>query len=64
VTNRWQDISARLSKDEQVQEPHIQLGLESLLADRPEVAQRFNERWKQMVNIESVREHWPDDATG
>ena len=61
VTNRWQDISARLSKDEQVQEPHIQLGLESLLADQPEVAQRFNERWKQMVNLESVREHWPDD---
>jgi len=58
VTNRWQDISARLSKDEQVREPHIQLGLESLLADQPDVARRFNKRWKQMVNLESVREHF------
>jgi hypothetical protein len=62
VTNRWQDIAARLSKDEQVREPHAQLGLESLLAGQPEVARRFNERWKQMVNFDSVREHWPDDA--
>jgi hypothetical protein len=60
VTNRWQDITARLSKDEQVPEPHVQLGLESLLAGQPEVARRFNEYWKQMVNRESVREHWPD----
>jgi hypothetical protein len=61
VTNRWQDIVARLSKDEQVLEPHAQLGLGSLLARQADVARRFNERWKQMVNRESVREHWPDD---
>jgi hypothetical protein len=38
VTNRWQDIAERLSKDEQVQEPHVQLGLEELLAGQPELA--------------------------
>ncbi len=32
VTNRWQDIAERLSKDEQVQEPHVQLGLAEMLA--------------------------------
>jgi hypothetical protein len=61
VTNRWQDITARLSKDEQVQEPHVQLGLEGLLAGQPELARRFNERWKSTVNRASVREHWPAD---
>ncbi len=61
VTNRWQDIAERLSKDEQVQEPHVQLGLAEMLAGQPELAQRFNERWKATVNYASVREHWPAD---
>jgi hypothetical protein len=61
VTNRWQDINARLSRDEQVQEPHVQLGLAELLAGEPELARRFNERWKSLVNHASVREHWPAD---
>ena len=63
LTNRWTDISARLSKDESVEVPHVQLGLRKALASRPDVAQRFDERWKALVNRESVIEHWPEDPT-
>jgi hypothetical protein len=54
LTNRRSDIAERLSKDEQVDEPHVQLGLARTLADQPEVAQRFNERWKATVNRDTV----------
>jgi hypothetical protein len=54
LTNRWTDISERLSKDEQVVEPHAQLGLADVLAGQPDVAFRFNERWKSMVNRDAV----------
>jgi hypothetical protein len=60
LTNRWTDIAAKLRKDEGVVEAHVQLGLERTLAARPELARRFNERWKATVNRASVREHWPE----
>jgi hypothetical protein len=63
LTNRWRDIAARLSKEESVDAPHVQLGLGRALASRPDVAQRFDERWKSLVNRESVIRHWPDDPT-
>ncbi len=59
LTDRWSDISARLEKDEQVTEPHVKLGLGAVLAGQPEIAARFNSRWKATVNRESVREHLP-----
>jgi hypothetical protein len=61
LTNRWSDITARLARDEAVEAPHIQLGLGKALASRPEVARRFDERWKSLVNRESVIGHWPQD---
>jgi len=63
LTNRWSDISARLSKEEAVEAPHIQLGLGRALAARPDVAARFDELWKSLVNRESVIRHWPEDPT-
>ncbi|MES1262008.1 MAG: hypothetical protein ABUS49_09745 [Acidobacteriota bacterium] len=54
LTNRRSDIAERLSKDEQVEEPHVQLGLARILAEQPEVARRFNERWKSTVNRDTV----------
>ncbi|MDQ1473867.1 MAG: hypothetical protein QOJ99_5347 [Bryobacterales bacterium] len=54
LTDRWTDIAERLSKDEQVAEPHAQLGLAGVLAEQPHVASRFNERWKSMVNRDAV----------
>ncbi len=63
LTNRWSDITARLTKDENVEAPHIQLGLGRALANCPDVARRFDERWKSLVNRDSVIRHWPDDPT-
>jgi len=54
LTNRWSDIADRLAKDEKVEEPHVQLGLGAALAKRPELARRFNDRWKSMVNRSAV----------
>jgi hypothetical protein len=61
LTKRWGDITTRLSRDESVEVPHIQLGLGEALASRPDVAQRFDERWKSLVNHESLIELWPED---
>jgi hypothetical protein len=63
ITDRWTDISTKLLKEEQVEAPHVQLGLGPALAACPEVAKRFDERWKSLVNRESVIQHWPDDPT-
>jgi hypothetical protein len=61
LTNRWGDITARLVRDESVEVPHVKLGLGKVLANRPDVAQRFDERWKSLVNRASVIDHWPDE---
>ncbi len=63
LTNRWNDIKEKLSSDEQVALPHVQLGLEDALAPRPEVAARFNERWRSVVNRDTVIESWPENPT-
>ena len=59
LTDRWSDMSARLEKDERIAEPHVKLGLGAVLAARPDIAARFNSRWKTTVNRDSVREHLP-----
>jgi len=61
LTNRWSDIAEKLENDEAIEEPHVKLGLGKTLAAAPEVAERFNERWKSMVYRETVTEHLPDD---
>jgi len=63
LTDRWGDISAKLSLDEQVAEPHVQLGLDQVFAGHPELAQRFDDRWHKLVNRDSVIDNWPEDLT-
>jgi hypothetical protein len=63
LTNRWTDIDARLLKEEQIEAPHAQLGLSDALAECPDVARRFDERWKALVNRDSVIRLWPEDPT-
>ncbi len=60
LTDRWADIESRLDFEEVVSEPHIQLGLGSVLGARPEIAERFNVQWKELVSREGVRRNWPD----
>lgn len=58
LTNQWKDIEKRLAFEESVTEPHIALGLGPALERRPDIASRFNQRWKTMLNRKFVREIW------
>lgn len=60
LTNRWSDVKDRLNFEEEVERPHAQLGLGQALADHPEIASRFNARWKEIVNEAVVQQHWPE----
>jgi hypothetical protein len=64
LTNRWRDIEKRLEFEAVVAQPHIQLGLGPLLAERPDIAEQFNSKWKAIVNPAIVRHHWPSDPGG
>ena len=59
LTDRWEEIEKRLAFEAQKGEPHARLGLGPILADRPDIAQRFNDRWRATVNVERVLHHWP-----
>jgi hypothetical protein len=62
LTDSWDDIEQRLSVEERTAEPHVRLGLGETLASRPDIAARFNERWKATVSEQGVRRNWPEDA--
>jgi hypothetical protein len=59
LTDNWDEIADRLGFEDQVTRPHAQLGLEFTLRDRPDIAHRFDEKWKATVNTDRVRTHWP-----
>ena len=61
LTDRWNNVAARLEIEENVPEPHVQLGLSDILSEAPQLAREFNERWKAIVNRDSVQELWPED---
>jgi len=58
LTDRWQDIEEKLEKDEQVLEPHKALGLGEVFESQPELARRFDERWRELVNRDRVALHF------
>ena len=60
LTDRWADIESRLEFEEVVSEPHIQLGLGGVLGARPDIADRFNAQWKELVSREGVLRNWPE----
>ncbi|MBI3279449.1 MAG: hypothetical protein HYZ57_06370 [Acidobacteria bacterium] len=62
LTDDWADVEERMCFEDSVTEPHIQLGLGSILGSRPDIAGRFNARWKRVVNRDQVRRHWPERA--
>ncbi len=59
LTDNWEEIADRLGFEDEITKPHAQLGLEFTLRDRPDIARRFDEKWKATVNPERVRSHWP-----
>lgn len=58
LTQDWSEIEASLRHQESLAEPHAELGLKAALAPFPEVAARFNAKWKAAVNPEAVRAIW------
>ncbi|MBM3811068.1 MAG: hypothetical protein FJW20_05480 [Acidimicrobiia bacterium] len=63
VTDRWGEIERRLEFEHVVQQPHVQLGLAPVLGAHPEIAARFDKRWKAIVNRGVVERHWPAERT-
>lgn len=62
LTTNWREIERRLIHPDIIP-PHIQLGLEATLRDRPDIAERFDARWRAVVNPESVRSLWPETVS-
>ncbi len=60
LTNIWTEIDTRLNFDERAEEPHAELGLADFLEGRPDLAARFNTRWKAIVSRDGVRRYWPE----
>lgn len=60
LTNRWTDIDKRLDLESVVSQPHVQLGLGSILGARPDIADRFNAEYKATVNRDKIEELWPE----
>lgn len=59
LTNRWSEVEQVLGKEEMIAQPHVRLGLGHVLAAHPEIASRFDQRWKATVNRAVVRSCWP-----
>jgi hypothetical protein len=58
LTDRWEDVDRHLAFEDVVAQPHVQLGLGRALASCPEVAARFDARWKSVVNRDRVLGCW------
>jgi len=54
LTDRWPDVERRLAAEEDVDRPHVALGIGPALKTRPDIAERFDARWKEVVNPEVV----------
>ena len=62
LTDRWADVEQRLAAEEQLGAPHLRLGLGKFLVNRPDIAARFDARWKALVNHTALRQMWPGDT--
>jgi hypothetical protein len=62
LTNEWAEIEERLGVEDDLTSPHVRLGLEMTLRDRPDIAERFNARWRAIVNPAVVRRAFTGDS--
>ncbi|MGQ9633220.1 MAG: hypothetical protein ACUVXB_03145 [Bryobacteraceae bacterium] len=60
LTDHWPEVANHLAGSTSQDEPHRHLGLASLLKDHPEIAARFDTRWREVVTPEIVLRHWPE----
>lgn len=61
LTNRWSEIESYLAAAAEDPQPHVRLGLGELLESRPDIAARFDARWRAIVNESQVRRRWPEN---
>lgn len=57
LTDQWREVETTLAGPSPV-EPHIALGLGPILESTPDIAARFNAKWKQTVCVKGVRRQW------
>ncbi|MGC8760171.1 MAG: hypothetical protein ACP5UT_11850 [Bryobacteraceae bacterium] len=63
LTDRWEDVDRHLSSLAQNGPPSQQFGLAEILRDAPELAARFDARWREVADPRSVRDLWPAKGT-
>jgi hypothetical protein len=63
LTDHWPEIERRLSAQDGVEEPHLTLGLGQILSDRPDIAGRFDARWREVVSRDGVLRNWPGEPS-
>jgi hypothetical protein len=51
LTDVWPEIAESLRRDDELTAPHVRLGLEETLRDRPDIADRFDTEWKATVKL-------------
>lgn len=62
LTDHWPEVDRRLAAQADLEAPHVQLGLGRLLAGRPDIAGRFDRRWREIVSRSGVLRHWPGET--
>lgn len=59
LTDRWEDVERHLASMSKNGSAARQFGLEEILAGAPELAERFEARWRELTSPESLRDLWP-----
>ncbi len=60
LTDRWEDVERYLASVAKNGPVWRQFGMEEILAGSPELAQRFDARWRALTAPESMRDLWPE----
>lgn len=63
LTDRWEDVEQHLASLAKNGPPSQQFGLAEILRDAPELAARFDARWREVADPQSVRDLWPVKGT-
>ncbi len=59
LTDRWEDVERHLESVAKSGPASKQFGLEEILAGAPELAERFDARWREITAPETLRDLWP-----
>lgn len=59
LTDRWEDVEKHLASLGRAEAPHRAFGLGEILAQAPEVAARFDARWREATSAGSLGDVWP-----